>query len=91
LAHTKCINKYWKYTQIFAATQSSKNSLQKQAKLIAKIKLGRTYCEIIGILALAKNISLYTKHWRLPKIFAHVQNICAYLKYLRISKTSAHI
>ncbi len=24
LAHTKCINKYWKYTQIFAATKSSK-------------------------------------------------------------------
>jgi hypothetical protein len=53
LAHTKCINKYWKYTQIFAATKSSKNSLQKQAKLIAKIKLGRTYCKIIKILALA--------------------------------------
>jgi hypothetical protein len=40
-------------TQIFAATESSKNSLQKQAKLIAKIKLGRTYCKIIKILALA--------------------------------------
>jgi hypothetical protein len=39
--------------QIFAATKSSKNSLQKQAKLIAKIKLGRTYCKIIKILALA--------------------------------------
>ncbi len=24
LANTKCINKYWKYTQIFAATKSSK-------------------------------------------------------------------
>ncbi len=24
LAHTKCINKYWKYTQIFAAQKSSK-------------------------------------------------------------------
>ena len=24
LVHTKCINKYWKYTQIFAATKSSK-------------------------------------------------------------------
>ncbi len=51
LTHTKCINKYWKYTQIFAATKSSKNSLQKQAKLIAKMKLGRTYCEIIKTLA----------------------------------------
>ena len=53
LAHTKCRNRYWKYTQIFAATKSSKNSLQKQGKLIAKIKLGRTYCKIIKILALA--------------------------------------
>jgi hypothetical protein len=24
LAHTKCINKYWKYAQIFAAIKSSK-------------------------------------------------------------------
>ncbi len=54
LAHTKMHNKYWNiHTQIFAATKSSKNALQKQAKLIAKIKLGRTYCKIIKILALA--------------------------------------
>ncbi len=33
LAHTKCINKYWKYTQIFQR--------QNQAKLIAKT--GKTY------------------------------------------------
>jgi hypothetical protein len=32
---------------------------QNQAKLIAKI---------IKMSALAQNISLYTKHWRLPKI-----------------------
>ena len=43
LAHTRCINRYWKYTQIFAAKPKQK-LLQKQAKLIAKI---------IKILALA--------------------------------------
>ncbi len=53
LAHTKCINRYWKYTQILAATKSSKTYCKKLAKLIAKIKLGRTYCKIIKILALA--------------------------------------
>ncbi len=36
LAHTKCIDRYWKYTQIFAATKSSKTYCKKQAKLIAK-------------------------------------------------------
>ena len=35
LAHTTCINRYWKYTQIFAA--------KIKAKLIAKI--GKTYCK----------------------------------------------
>jgi hypothetical protein len=33
--------------------KSSKNLMEKQAKLIAKIKQGRTYCKIIKILALA--------------------------------------
>ncbi len=32
LAHTKCINKYWKYTQIFSATKSSKIIKQKLSK-----------------------------------------------------------
>ncbi len=32
----KCINKYWKYTQIFAATKSSKNSLQNRQHLLRK-------------------------------------------------------
>jgi hypothetical protein len=36
LAHTTCINRYWKYTQIFAA-KSEQNLLQKQAKLTVKI------------------------------------------------------
>ncbi len=35
LAHTKCINKYWKYTQIFAATKSGKTHC----------KTGKTYCK----------------------------------------------
>ena len=35
LAHTKCINRYWKYTQIFAA--------KIKQKLIGKT--GKTYCE----------------------------------------------
>jgi hypothetical protein len=32
LAHTKCINKYWKYTQIFAATKLSKTHCKKSSK-----------------------------------------------------------
>ena len=51
LAHTKCIRKHWKYTQIFAATKSSKVIRQNHK-----------------ILALAKNISTYIKHWRFLKI-----------------------
>ncbi len=35
MAHTKYINKYWKYKQIFAATKSSKNLLQKIIKILA--------------------------------------------------------
>ena len=35
LAHKKCINKYWKYTQIFAATKSSKIIKQKVIKILA--------------------------------------------------------
>jgi hypothetical protein len=50
LAHIKCINKYWKYTQIFAATKPN------QAKLIAKNH---------QILALAQNIHTCIKYWRL--------------------------
>jgi hypothetical protein len=50
LAHTKYILKI--YTNI-CSNKIKQNLLQKQAKLIAKIKLGRTYCKIIKILALA--------------------------------------
>jgi hypothetical protein len=55
---------------------------QNQAKLIAKI---------IKTSALAQNISLYTKYWRLPKILAYTQNIGACLKYLLMLKIYAHI
>ena len=58
LAHTKCINRYWKYTQIFAATKSSKTYCKKQAKLIAKIN----WAELT-----AKSL----KYWCLPQIFAY--------------------
>ncbi len=32
LAHIKCINKYWKYTQIFAAIKPSKTYCRKSSK-----------------------------------------------------------
>ncbi len=46
LAHENCTNKYRKYAQIFAATKTKQ-------KLVAKIKLGKTYCKNHQILALA--------------------------------------
>jgi hypothetical protein len=36
LAHTKCINRYWKYTQIFAATKSSKTYCKNRQNLLRK-------------------------------------------------------
>ncbi len=41
LAHTKCINKYCKYTQIFAATKSSKTYCKKQAKIYCENETGQ--------------------------------------------------
>ena len=35
LAHTKCINKYWKYTQIFAATKIKQKIIAKVIKILA--------------------------------------------------------
>ncbi len=46
LAHTKCINRYWKYTQIFAAKFKAK-LIEKTGKTYCEIKLGRTNCKII--------------------------------------------
>ena len=76
LAHTKCINRYWKYTQIFAA-KPRQNLLQKT---------GKTYCE-----NQAEPTAKIIKHWRLPKILIYtkyslpIKNVCAHLKI------SAHI
>jgi hypothetical protein len=60
------------YTNICSENQS-KNLLQKQAKLIAKIKQGRTYCKII-------------KYWRLPKTQIYTQNIRFQSKCMRTSQ-----
>ena len=73
LAHKKCINRYWKYTQIFAATKSSNTYCKTQAKLIVKIN----WAELT-----AKSL----KYWRLPKISAYTQNICLHSKYMRTSQ-----
>ncbi len=45
LAHTTCINRYWKYTQIFAAKNQSKTYCKNRQNSLWK--LGRTYCKII--------------------------------------------
>jgi hypothetical protein len=47
--------KYWRTQNAQINTENIHKYLQQQnqAKLIAKIKLGRTYCKIIKILALA--------------------------------------
>ncbi len=52
LAHKKCIKKYWKYTQIYAVTKSSKNLLQKSSNIGTCLK----YSHMYKILALAQNI-----------------------------------
>jgi hypothetical protein len=53
---------------------------QNQAKLIAKI---------IKMSALAQNISLYTKHWRLPKILTVGQSfIYIFLNKLQTPSTT---
>ena len=72
LAHTKCINRYWKYTQIFAA-KSRQNLLQKTGKTYCEIELDRTNCKII-------------RYWRLPKLLIYTQNIRFQLKCMRTSQ-----
>ena len=76
LSHTKCINRYWKYTQIFAA-KSKQNLLQIQDK---------THCKNWAELT-AKII----KYLRLPKIIIYTQNICFQSKVCAHLKISAHI
>ncbi len=53
LAHTKCIINTENIHKYLQQQNQAKTHCKKQAKLIAKIKLGRTYCKIIKILALA--------------------------------------
>ena len=50
LAHKKCINKYWKYTQIFAATKSSKTYCKNHQNIGTCLK----YLHMHKILALAQ-------------------------------------
>ncbi len=72
LAHIKCINKYWKYTQIFAATKSSKIM---------------NYWRLPKILANTWNIGVTWNYWRISQILASHENIGGYPKYLRLLKT----
>ncbi len=50
LLHTKCINKYWKYTQIFAATKLSKTYCKNHWNIGTCLK----YLHMHKILALAQ-------------------------------------
>jgi hypothetical protein len=84
LAHTKCMNRYWKHTQIFAA-KSRQNLLQKTGKTYCKNKLGRTNCKIIKILAHTSKYLRISKYSLPIKIYAHI------LKYLRIPKIFAYM
>ncbi len=70
LAHTKMHNKYWKYTQIFAATKSSKNHCKKLSK----------YWRLPKILAYTQNVGAFSKYRRISK------NVGTFSKYRRISK-----
>ncbi len=71
LAHTKCINKYWKYTQIFAATKSS------------KIK---KYWRLPKILANTWNIGVTWNYWRISQLLASHENIGGIPEYWRFMK-----
>ncbi len=75
LAHTKCINKYWKYTQIFAATKSSKI-----------IGVSWKFRRNPKILALQENSGGIPKYWRFMKIQVESQNIGASWKFRRNPK-----
>ncbi len=67
-------NKYWKYTQIFAAAKSSKF-----------IKFWR----LCKILASHENFGGYPKYWRLMKLLADTQNLGVSWKYWRVPKILA--
>ena len=74
LAHTKCINKYWKYTQIFAATKSSKIiKYWRLPKILANTQnIGASwkFRRNLKILALHENSGGISKYWHFMKIQA---------------------
>jgi hypothetical protein len=93
LAHTKCINKYWKYTQIFAATKSSKIikywCLPKIFANTQNIGASWKFRRNPKILALHENSGGISKYWRFMKIQAEPQNIGASWKFRRNCKIHA--
>ncbi len=95
LAHTKCINKFWKYTQIFAATKSSKIKKNwRLPKILANtqnIGAAWKYRRNPKILALHKNIGGCPKYWRMSKILASHENKGGIPKYRRFMKILADI
>ncbi len=70
LAHTKCINKYWKYTQIFAATKSSKIIKQNHKILALSQNIGAfsKYRHFMKIEADFQNIGGFPKYRRFSQI-----------------------
>ncbi len=73
-------NKYWKYTQVFAVTKSSKS-----------IKYCRPprYWRLYKILASHENIGGCLKYWRMPEILASHENSGGCLKYWRMPEILA--
>ncbi len=61
MSHTTCINRYWKYTQIFAAKNQSKTYCKNRQNLLRKNKTGQNLLQKI------------IKYWRLPKIIIYTQ------------------
>jgi hypothetical protein len=83
----KCINKYRKYTQIFAATKSSKIiNIGAFPKYWQIHKILASY-EIIGVCL--KSWRFMKKYWRLPEILASHENIGLWLKSWRLMKILA--
>ena len=60
LAHTKCMNRYWKYTQIFAATKPRKTYCKNHQDIGTCLK----YLHMHKILALAQNVGWLSKYRR---------------------------
>ncbi len=84
LAHTSCIDKYWKYTQILAAKNQSKTYCKNKnwAELTAKII---KYWRLPKILIYTQNVRFQSK------MYAHLSKYLRISKYLLTCKISAHI